>query len=101
MEVSEHTDEIEIRSEETATLVHNENVMICTPTATKVSLPAMPDDFNTSNTIDETHDAQHEIKISNPSVTMHPAVSSGDFDHMVHLKTEKELTDSETFYLHT
>ena len=99
-EVCEHTGEIEMQCEETATLLHsdNEDVMIGTSTATEVSVP---DNLNTSNTTDETQDAQHEVEsnIGNTSVTMHPAVSSGDFDRVVHLKAERELTDNEKFYL--
>ena len=29
----------------------------------------------------------------------HPAVSSGDFDRVRHLKTERDLTDSEKLFL--
>ena len=50
-EVCEHTGEIEMQCEETATLLHsdNEDVMIGTSTATEVSVP---DNLNTSNTTD-------------------------------------------------
>ena len=40
-----------------------------------------------------------ESEIGNTSVTKHPAISSGDFDHVLHLKAERELTDSKKFYL--
>ena len=74
------------------------NDMISTPTAPEVLVP------DASNSIDETElgrNAQHEMEseIGNTSVTMHPAISSGDFDRVVHLKAERELTDSEKFYL--
>ena len=97
-EVSEHTGEAEMQSEESPALLHNEDAMIGTPSAIEVLMP------DTSNSIDETQpgcEVQHEMEseMGNTSVTMHPAVSSGDFDRVVHLKAERELTDSEKFYL--
>ena len=34
-----------------------------------------------------------------PSDSLHPAVSSGDFDKVVELKGQKDLSDREKFYL--
>ena len=87
-EVDERTGESEnqIQTEET-TSPYNRDVI----STTDISSPAMPDDLSSiGETV--TH-AQHIGK------GMHPAVSSGDFDRVVHLKAERELTDSEKFYL--
>ena len=93
-EVGEHTGESEspIQSEETP-IPHNRDVI---STRTEVSLPVMPDDLSS---IDETHVQHNEVEVNNTSIGMHPAISSGDFNRVVHLKYERDLTDSEKFYL--
>ena len=93
IEVVEHTGESEspIQSEETP-IPHNRDVI----STTEVSLPVMPDDLSS---IGETHVQHNEVEVNNTSIGMHSAISSRDFNRVVHLKSERDLTDSEKFYL--
>ena len=100
-EVGEHIGESEspnqseseslIQSEETP-IPHNRDVI----STTEVSLPVMPDDLSS---IGETHVQHNEVEVNHTNIGMHPAISSGDFNRVVHLKSERDLTDSEKFYL--
>lgn len=84
-------------SSEEAPLPQNEDIV----TTTQLSLSALPDDDEILSNIDEseTHVLHNEAEINNTCIHMHPAVSSGDFDRVVHLKAERDLADSEKFYL--
>ena len=89
-----------MQSKETPPLLHNEDVITGTPSAIEVLMP------DTSNSTDETKpccEAQHEMEseMGNTSVTVYPAVSSGDYDRMVHLKAERELAVKNSIYLTT
>ena len=66
------------------------------------SLPAMPDSDEVASNTTETPPVQcNEVPSDSTctDLTMHPAVSSGDFDQVVHLKTERDLIDSEKLFL--
>ena len=66
------------------------------------SLPAMPDSDEIASNTSETPSVQCNELPSDSTctdLTMHPAVSSEDFDHVRYLKAERGLTNSEKLFL--
>ena len=65
------------------------------------SLPSMPaggDEI--AHDTSETPAVQcNEVPSDSETMAIHPAVSSGDFDRVVQLKTERDLTESEKVFL--
>ena len=70
-------------------------------TAMVCSLPSMPAGSDEiAHDTSETPGVQcNEVPSDSETLAMHPAVSSGDFDRVVQLKTERDLTDSEKLFL--